>query len=417
MKKAIYIFIVSFLLIISNRFCFPICSNATTTATVYLTSNKDVIEKGDEVEISLNIKEQKTAAYFVNIYFDETKLEFISGPENVKLDKNKIKIIWYDAQGGSGAKQGELEKIVLKAKEDGLANIVVDGEFFSEKTQLIQTNFESLRVQIGREKTILEQQAKEEQGDNTQTDNANLQSLRIDIDGMVPNFETNIFEYDLTITNDINNIEVLAIAENPNSKVEITGNTGLKEGLNFIKVKIISEDETQDNEYVINVTKISNPELANANLEILAIENNLLIPPFDSHTTQYKTEISNTITKLNIFAVPENEEGKVEIAGNEDFKEGNNKISITVTAPNGFTKRVYEVNVYKRNIAEEEEYKKEQEELEEKLKHAYEIEKISTENTILSDQEENRKYFIIGIICFILLTAVSGFSYYKKKHK
>lgn len=407
--------ILTFLTILCN----PVYTKATTTATVYLEANRDIIEKGEEVEVSFNIKDEKTASYFVTIYFDETKFDLITEPENGSIEGNKIKLLWYDSKGGSGAKKSELGKLKFKAKDEGTANFVIDGEFYTEKGQLIQTKFETLQVQIGKEETILEKQAKEEQGSNTQSNNANLQVLRLNIEGMVPSFQTDVYDYDLTVENSVNDIEVLAVTENPNAQIKITGNNGLKQGVNTITIKTISEDKTQEKNYKIKVTKTPNLELANTNLEILAIENILLNPPFENSITKYNVQISNETTKLNIFAVPENEQGKVEIKGNDNLKEGNNVITITVTAPNGITKRDYIINAYKRNLEEEEKYKKEQEENKEKLEEAYEIEKTSMETK--SESEENNKtknnYMIISVIGIIaIIVAVIGGIYYKKKY-
>ena len=163
-NKLIYLIFVKFMLILLINICEPVISSAITTATVYLESNKSIIEKGEEIEISFNIKEQSTAAYNANIYFDETKFEFISGPENINVNGNRIIIVWYDLQGGNGAKQGELGKLVFMAKDDGISNFVIDGEFFSDKGQSIQTNFEAVQVQVGKEETNLEMQARQEQG-------------------------------------------------------------------------------------------------------------------------------------------------------------------------------------------------------------------------------------------------------------
>ncbi|MFR2534646.1 MAG: cadherin-like beta sandwich domain-containing protein [Clostridia bacterium] len=152
-------------------------------------------------------------------------------------------------------------------------------------------------------------------------------------------------------------------------------------------------------------------------MEILAIENTLLTPPFDNQITQYNTQISNNITNLNILAIPENEMGTVQITGNEYLKEGNNTIIITVTAPNEITKRQYFVNVYKRNLEEETKYKEEEQKKEEKLEQAYEIEKTSTVTTQENTnqvKEENRNDFIIGALGIILLGILVGI-YYKKK--
>lgn len=413
--KRMFISILIFLAI----FCIPIYNKATTTATVYLQSNRDLVEINEEIEISFYIKDAKTAAFDITIYFDETKLELVNKPENSNVNGNQIKIVWYDAKGGSGAKENELGKIKFKAKNNGVANFVINGEFYTEKGQLIQTNFEALQVQIGKEETNLEKQAKEEQGTNTQSNNANLQSLRLDVEGIVPSFEPNIYDYDLTVGNNINDIEVLAVAQNPNAKVKISGNTGLKQGINAINIKIVSEDKTQEKNYKIKVTKTLNPEIANTNLEILAIENVLLNPPFENNVTQYSIQVSNEITKLNIFAVPENEKGKVEIKGNDNLKEGNNLITITVTAPNGITKRDYIINVYKRNLEEEEIYKKEEGENEQKLKEAYEIEKTSVENENNSEENANPKnnYVVMGLVgIIVVILAISGGIYYKKKY-
>ena len=304
---------------------------------------------------------------------------------------------------------------MFKAKEDGISNFVIDGEFFSEKGQSIQTNFEAVQVQVGKEESNLEMQARQEQGTSTQTSNANLQSLRLDKEGMVPIFNSDIYEYDLIISNDINNLEVLAIAENPNAQIEIIGNTGLKDGLNLIKINVISEDKTQNKLYTIKVTKTADAELANTNLETFAIENVSLTPPFDNTTTQYNAEVSNETTNLNILAIPENESAKAEISGNGDLKEGNNLISITVTAPNGITQRVYQVSVYKRNTQEEEIFKEEQSKAQEKLEQAYEIEKTVSEDEDVADEQAKRKYLIIGIVVAVVIGIVIGYRYYKKK--
>ncbi len=241
--------------------------------------------------------------------------------------------------------------------------------------------------------------------------------------GIVPDFETNRYEYDLTIPSSINNIEILAVPENPKSILEITGNNGLKQGLNLIEIKVISEDKMQEEIYKINVTKTENLELANTNLEILAIENNLLTPAFESNIIQYSTDISNDTTKLNIFAVPENEQGKIEITGNDNLKEGNNTITITVTAPNGISKREYKINAYKRNLKEEGQYKMEQDEQVEKLKQAYEIESLSSTNKeiisgkIKQKAKDNNYFSTIGTIILLIAIATIGIIYYRKKKR
>lgn len=140
--------------------------------------------------------------------------------------------------GGSGAKQGELGKIRFKAKENGLASFVIDGEFYTDKGQLLQTNYENLQLQIGKEETVFEKQVRDEnvrETSNTQTNNALLQQFRVNIEGMVPDFESDIYEYDLTVPINIKDLEVLAIPQNANALVEVTGNTRFKRRIKFYK--------------------------------------------------------------------------------------------------------------------------------------------------------------------------------------
>lgn len=239
-------------------FIFFNISYAFNIGTVYLSSRKDVLEKGEEIEITLSIENAKTSAFTSYIYFDDLKLEYVSGPENTNIVDNRIIFVWYDSTGGSSPKEGELAKFKFRAKENGLATFSIEGEFYNNIGQLMETNFKETQVQIGKEQTKLEKEAKEEQGTNSQNNNATLQVLRLDKEGITPNFEKGINEYYLTISNEVNDIEVLAISENPNATVEITGNTNLKEGLNLITIRVTSADKKQNNIYTIQVTKTDN---------------------------------------------------------------------------------------------------------------------------------------------------------------
>ncbi len=330
-NRIIYLFILLFI------GCFFFYSSyALKTGTVYLESNKETLEKEDEIEVSVNLKDTQTAAFNFSLYFDDTKFEYISNIENTNVVGNRIVFVWYDKSGLNGAKQGELVKFKFKAKENGIATFNLQGEFYSEKGQLIDTNFEEKQVRIGKEESILEMQSQGEQGTDSSTSNANLKTLRLNIEGITPNFEKDVYEYYITVGNSVKEIDVLAVSENPNANVEITGNTNLKEGLNVINIVVTSEDKTIKNTYTIQVTKTANLELANTNLEILAIENALLNPTFDVIETNYKTEISSEVENIKILAVPQNEKATVKISGTDNLKQGNNLVIVEITAPNRF---------------------------------------------------------------------------------
>lgn len=139
-----------------------------------------------------------------------------------------------------------------------------------------------------------------------------LKELRINQEGILPSFEPDITEYYLTVSEEINKIDVEAIPENSNSKVEIIGNDNLQIGENLITVNVIEEKENLN--YNIHVLKTNNYKSSNNNLEILSIENGLLEPPFDSNITEYKLEVPYDVKNLNVWAVPENGNAVIEIS-------------------------------------------------------------------------------------------------------
>ena len=432
-NKKILFLLILFLFLIDICSCYRTYAN--TTGTVYLESNKDVIDINEEIEISVKIDDFKTAAYTLYLYFDDDKFEFIkenNEDSNINVDNNRIIYVWYDNQGGNNPRSGKLETFKFKAKENGLATFNINGEFYTEKGQKVQTTFKEKQIQIGKEETTLEKQAKEEIGQDENLSNSKLQNLRLSTEGMVPEFNNNTYDYYLTVKNDIKDIEVLATAENNNAQVEITGNENLQSGLNLIKIQVTSHDKTSSNTYLINVTKTDDIEAANADLETLAIENYLLYPAFDNNITNYNVEVGNDTEQINLLAIPEDENAIVEINKNEKLQEGNNVIKITVTARNNFTKKEYNINVYKRNSEEEIKYNEEQKENQEKLNKIYEIQRTSNEqeqNEEVQKQEEienneregkeerNHLVSFFVLIAIVLILASISILFEKRKNK
>lgn len=256
---------------------------------------------------------------------------------------------------------------------------------------------------------------------NLEDSNSNLQVLRLEVEGMVPQFDKDIQEYYLNLPSTIQNLEVLAISQNPDATVEIIGNTNLQDGLNDITIQVTSKDKSQSKYYRIHVTKTADLELANTNLEILAVENVLLNPPFDTSITSYEIEVSNEMENINVFAVPENEKATIEINGKDKLQEGNNLVTVTVTAPNGFTKKIYKMEVYKRNLGEERAFQVEQEKRKEDLENAYKMQEVSSDVNSFQQQvtkNQNKKYqafLFLGVITAILILGLAGVVWRIKK--
>lgn len=410
--KVIVLFIVMFAFLTINTI-----SLATKNGIVYLESNQDVVEKGDEIEVIVNLKNVTTAACDFSLYFDEDKWEYVSKIENANVDKNRILFVWYDTNGGKSAKQGEIAKFKFKAKENGLSTFSIEGNFYNSVGQKLEVDFQEKQVQVGKEESVFGEQGEEEKGDNEQKGNANLQALRLDIAGMSPAFDKDVTEYYITVPNEVKDIEVLAVSSNPKATVEITGNSKLKEGLNTIKVQVTSEDKREKKTYTIQVTKTANLLLANTNLEILAIENILLSPPFEVNETNYTADIAKGINELNVFAVPENEKATVQISGEKNLKEGNNTVTVIVTAANGFSKKKYQIQVYQRNEEEQKQYEEEQKGQIQKVEQAYQIDEMKEKLNQSSDDTKSGRVSLIVVVVVGIILIIVAVVIFKRKGK
>ena len=89
------------------------------------------------------------------------------------------------------------------------------------------------------------------------------------------------------------------------------------------------EDETKSN---------------NSNLKALSIEGATILPTFSPSVTSYTVQVAKDIQKLNVNAVAEDEKATISIKGNEQLKEGENLITVSVSAEDG-TVKIYEINV------------------------------------------------------------------------
>lgn len=172
-----------------------------------------------------------------------------------------------------------------------------------------------------------------------QLGNTNLKSLTLS-SGTI-NFKNDVYEYELSIGDNINNIIVNAIPEDATSQVSVSGNSNLIDG-SVISIKVIATDGSMS-EYKINVKKIASPVLSNnSNLSKLNIEDYNI--KFSPNIKEYSVTISKDIKNLSLEYETEDKDATVEVSGNSNLKNGS-RIIIKVTALDG-TSSNYVINVF-----------------------------------------------------------------------
>lgn len=414
--------IIIFIAIILNSFMMRnvLAENIEDKINIEIVSSEDKIKKEEEFSIVINLANLSVSAYDIEMYFDNNLVEYISDVENTNFVNGKILSSWYDTSGGRNAKENcELIKYKFKSKEIGNSLITIKGKMYDSLGKEVANIEESKIISVVEENKEIIPNTNNE--DNT---NSKLKEMRLNHEGITPEFNPEITEYYFT-TENLNELEVTANPQNKNSKVEIIGNKDFKTGINEININVTAPNMSNKTSYKIYVTKTNNIELANANLENLAIENSILSPEFNENILEYKIEVSSTTDNLNILAIPQKINAKVEINGGKNLKYGNNEIIIKVVAENGYTNKKYKIDVYKRNEQEqlkaEEDKEKELEELEQILQKnnnenvKLSIEEIEGNIENLEKEEIKSNLFLISIITIVL--AIGIFIAINRKNK
>ncbi|MCR5530946.1 MAG: cadherin-like beta sandwich domain-containing protein [Lachnospiraceae bacterium] len=93
--------------------------------------------------------------------------------------------------------------------------------------------------------------------------------------------------------------------------------------------------------------KINPPYQAsnNANLASLSIGEAKISPAFSADVTAYTASVGGTVSKVTVSAQPADGKAKVAVSGNTGLKEGNNTVTVKVTAEDGTTAKTYTITV------------------------------------------------------------------------
>lgn len=327
---------------------------------------------GDTFTVTFNFGQNVGAYDDITVGYDSYVLEYVSGDSLKEL-------AWYDA---SNEQYGiSTKSYTFRAVNEGSGRISVTvngavsaneamdpiGTIAAEK--LINV---SKKAEIPLEKPTSTQpsQGNVNTGSQTASGNNYLKYLQISEEGLTPYFTRNVTDYAITVGENVNDIEILAKAEDENARVEITGNNNLKEGNNEINIKVTAENGYY-RIYTIIATKVQDKEKANAFLGSLVIEGYNLNKEFQAEALEYNIgDILSTTKSLNIVAEAKDKDAKVEIVGADKLVDsGEGEIIIKVTAPDGKTIKEYKV---KYNVKEATQDEVSNQEMKDHLKQIHE---------------------------------------------
>lgn len=309
---------------------------------------------GDTFEVKVLISNEEIAGENEESSEDVIS-DFIDGIEGVITTNENLKLtdVSFDTFEGAFNEEGRfvacgneysedngvIVTLTFEALLDGVGEVTISGRLAK---YLNITDFEDLTFTSN----VL---PKEEEG---------LISIISDVGEFDKEFDKDTLEYTLTVpagteevtlsgalASTLSNVEGLSSYTLEGDKTEVLVTVTNSDGtITVYKINIIREakEEEQVKEIpVVNDTPVvapivyyvysSNNYLKNLNIKDYDLN-------FDKNTLEYTIKVKSDVKSLEITAIPDDYRSRVEISGNENFKEGENTVIIKVTAENGDVK-------------------------------------------------------------------------------
>ena len=333
---------------------------ATKTFEVQVLVSNKVVEEKDETE---------TTEENANETLEEEEVvispDFIDGIEGLisTSDNLKLQSVEYseftglfNEEGyfiGAGNEFSEDEGILLtltfEALEEGTGEVKIDGNLYKYLTCV---SFDELAFNVN----VISFTA------------GGLSSLSSSVGSFDKPFDTETYEYVLTVPAGTTEVTLSGTLVNPEDEVFGLETYELTDDETYIyvvavendgtvtayEIKIVRETpkeevkEEEKKEEVVVDTPVVSPVAyvysSNNYLKSLSIKDYEI--KFEKGVLEYKVKVGPSVKSLDITAIAEDYRSRVEINGNENFKEGDNTVTIKVTAENGDT-REYKILVEK----------------------------------------------------------------------
>ena len=310
----------------------------------FFSVSADKIQKKETLKISFDLSkiEYDNFKIVLNSNIDNSKIQTddnITLKEEasavvIKIDKTKMKLSNIDMSYVVPEETEINSKIQFSAK----AVIEEEQEIQDDEGNTTLTKQEKAILEESKTITIIEQS---ENKDNQKTSDEN-QNHEVDTDKEQNNNKEEDKNQNINTekNKDSNNKQENKNLENTSKPSDSKNNNSMPNTKSNNKSNNISISATSKNTNSILVQTNKNVETATYNgsnnnyLKSLKVKGIKLNTDFNKENTTYFIKVTNTST-LKITATAEDDSAKVAVVGNDNIKQGTNKILISVTAENG----------------------------------------------------------------------------------
>ena len=343
--------------------------NDLNSNLVLSSKNNSVIRKGDTFYVDYLIKGYENGQYINGIEgildYDKDVFELVGVTANNEFgnygNMNFASGKFMYATGETYSEESVLLTFAFKAKQEGKFELSVkEDRAASDGTAVTLKNDTEIMVKI----------------DRPLSSNNDIVNVKPSTGSFDKPWNKDVLEYTLYVDSWVNSITLEGLLGDKYAKT-----FGFREYLLTGDVTVITLSVVAENgeikTYKITVKKVypksSNNYLSNLEIEGYDID-------FNKNNLEYKIKVDSSVNSLNITASAEDANARVVIYGNDNFKEGENTVTIVVTAEDG-SERTYKILVDKES-------------------------KKSVEETNKSEDEENNQLEKTVVIILIILVIV-----------
>lgn len=319
------------IIILASTMIYGLAADLTTAI-----SGSASVEVGREITLTFSFEvEQPVSQFKAKLVYDADLLEISGAPValgglNVLVDVNDITVSSDSSLSGSIS----FMRVTFKAREAFLADVSTVVSLIN--VSAVDAQSSASVSGLSSSKTITAIPLK--------SDNNYLKNMYTNA-GTI-GFNRNTFEYSLTVDHEINRIRIVAIKEDPNASVKEDAMYDLKVYRNVINILVTAENGAKRTYTIVVMRKdaLGNTSLLSSNTELksLSIEGYPL--QFSPLITEYRLTVENIVDNVLILAQAADDRSSVIIDNVSLLQLGENRIQVTVVAPNGQS-RMYTVFV------------------------------------------------------------------------
>ena len=177
------------------------------------------------------------------------------------------------------------------------------------------------------------------------SNNSKLKELDIEEYSLKEVFKSDKYDYEITLPYNIDKINIVAVAEDSDAKINGNGRKYLEENNNVFQVVVTASDNTTSTYKIIVNREKANDD---ASLKKLIVEGYVITPKFNKDVHKYSLSVDKDVEEVTINAVPNYQYATITGIGEKKLATGENIFTIVVTSESKKEEK-YEIEINKLN--------------------------------------------------------------------